>query len=293
MKLKTEYNSPKSTRHLNTFKVKVKIYAELMGNHKNCRIKSLQDNKLKPKCGKSTLMSSLDNNLIIDLEDGYRALDVMAVQARSANDIFEIKNLISQKNQENGGKPFYRFITIDNASRLEEMAVFYAGVLYRRTQMGANFGYKKDKIGNLLKDANGNKILDMKADVRQLPQGAGWLYMRNAIKEMVNMFKPLCDTLILVCHVKDKQIKKEDKETTEMAVDLAGKIGDIICGEADAIGYISRQDNKTLISFVGGGDAIRGSRPLHLREKVFQVAESDDKGNIKVDMSQIFLDTEK
>lgn len=293
MKLKTEYNSSKSTRHLNTFKVKVKIYAELMGNHKNCRIKSLQDNKLKPKCGKSTLMSSLDNNLIIDLEDGYRALDVMAVQARSANDIFEIKNLISQKNQENGGKPFYRFITIDNASRLEEMAVFYAGVLYRRTQMGANFGYKKDKIGNLLKDANGNKILDMKADVRQLPQGAGWLYMRNAIKEMVNMFKPLCDTLILVCHVKDKQIKKEDKETTEMAVDLAGKIGDIICGEADAIGYISRQDNKTLISFVGGGDAIRGSRPLHLREKVFQVAESDDKGNIKVDMSQIFLDTEK
>ena len=88
----------------------------------------------KPKCGKSTLMASLDNNLIIDLEDGYRALDVMAVQARSANDIFEIKNLIAQKNQENGGKPFYRFITIDNATRLEEMAVFYAGVLYRRTR---------------------------------------------------------------------------------------------------------------------------------------------------------------
>ena len=72
-----------------------------------------------------------------------------------------------------------------------------------------------------------------------------------------------------------------------------GKTGDIICGEADAIGYISRQDNKTLLSFVGGGDAIRGSRPLHLREKVFQVAESDDKGNIKVDKSQIFLDTTK
>lgn len=47
----------------------------------------------KPKNGKSTIMASLNNNLIIDLEDGYRALDVMAVQARSANDIFEIKNL--------------------------------------------------------------------------------------------------------------------------------------------------------------------------------------------------------
>lgn len=244
----------------------------------------------KPKCGKSTLMSSIDNNLIIDLEDGYRALDVMAVQARSANDVFEIRNLIKQKNDENGGKPFYRFITIDNATRLEELSLVYAAALYRRTPMGANYGYKKDKIGNILKDASGNKVIDLKADVRQLPNGAGYTYTRAALKEMVNMFKPLCDTLILVCHVKDKQIKKNDEETTEMAVDMAGKTGDIICGEADAIGYVYRQGNKTLISFVGGDNAIRGSRPLHLREKVFQVAESDSNGNVSVDMSQIFLD---
>ena len=244
----------------------------------------------KAKVGKSTLMASLDNNLIIDLEDGYRALDVMVVNARSANDIFEIKHLIEEKNKENGGKPFYRFITIDNATRLEEMSLVYAAALYRKTPMGANYGYKKDKIGNIMKDKNGNKVIDPKADVRQLPNGQGYLYLRSALKDMVNMFKPLCDTLILVCHVKDKQIRKNDEETTEMAVDMAGKTGDIICGEADAIGYVSRQDNKTLLSFVGGGDAIRGSRPLHLREKVFQVAESDDQGNIKVDMSQIFLD---
>lgn len=48
-----------------------------------------------------------------------------------------------------------------------------------------------------------------------------YLYMRNALKEMIHMFQPLCDTLILVCHVKDKQIKKNEEETTEMAVDLA------------------------------------------------------------------------
>lgn len=161
----------------------------------------------KPKCGKSTIMASIDNNLIIDLEDGYRALDVMAVQARSANDIFEIRSLIAQKNKENDNKPFYRFITIDNATRLEEFSLVYAAALYRRTPMGASYGYKKDKIGNILKDSNGNKIIDPKADVRQLPNGAGYLYVRNALKEMINMFKPLCDTLILVCHVKDKQIK--------------------------------------------------------------------------------------
>lgn len=244
----------------------------------------------KPKCGKSSLMASLDSNLIIDLEDGYRALDVMCVQARSAADMFNIKAAIEQKNKENGGKPFYRFITIDNATRLEEMSLFYANALYRKTSMGQTWGYLKDKIGNILQDANGKNIIDPKADVRLLPNGAGYLYMRKALKEMVTMFTPLCDTLILVCHVKDKQIKKNDTETTEMLVDLAGKVGDLICGEADAIGYVSRQDNQTILSFKGGDNNIRGSRPLHLREKQFIVAESDDDGNLKVDMSEIFPD---
>lgn len=160
----------------------------------------------------------------------------------------------------------------------------------RKTPMGQYWGYKKDKIGNNVKDANGNNVIDPKADIRQLPNGGGYLYLRQALKEMVHMFQPLCDTLILVCHVKDRQIKKNDEETTEMAVDLAGKLGDIICGEADAIGYVSRQDNKTLLTFKGGDNIIRGSRPLHLREKVFVVAESNPDGNLKVDMSEIFLD---
>ena len=243
----------------------------------------------KPKSGKSSLMASLENNLIIDLEDGYRSLDVMCVKAKNANDIYQIKAAIEQKNHENGDKPFYRFITIDNATRLEEMSLIVAASLYRKTQMGANFGFKKDSIGNILIE-NGKKVIDPKADVRQLPNGAGYLYTRLALKEMINMFKPLCDTLILVCHVKDKQIRKNDEETTEMAVDLAGKTGDIICGEADAIGYVSRQGNKTILSFKGGDNNIKGSRPLHLREKIFEVAESDEEGNLKVDMSKIFLD---
>ena len=246
----------------------------------------------KPKSGKSTLMASLDNNLIIDLEDGYRALDVMCIQARSASDIFQIKAAIEKKNKENGDKPFYRFITIDNATRLEEMSLPLAAHKYRQTSMGQSWGYKKDNIGNLIME-NGKKVPDPKADVRQLANGAGYLYMREALKEMINMFRPLCDTLILICHTKDKQIRKDDEETTEMAVDLAGKTGDIICGEADAIGYVSRQGNKTLLSFKGGDNNIKGSRPIHLREKIFEVATSDEQGNLKVDMSDIFPDLKK
>lgn len=247
----------------------------------------------KYKSGKSTCVASLDNNLIIDLEDGYRALDVMCVQARNAADLFNIKKAIEGKNAENGGKPFYRFITIDNATRLEEMALFYAKVLYRRTSMGKMWGYKTDAIGNVVKDAKGNLIDDPKADIRQLPEGGGYLYLRKAAKEMIDMFKPLCDTLILVAHVKDKQIRKNGEQQSEMQVDLIGKLSDIICGEADAIGYVYRENNKTIVSFEGGSDTLRGARPLHLKETKFVVVESDDKGNLAVDMSKIFLSNEQ
>lgn len=243
----------------------------------------------KPKSGKSTLMASLESNLIIDLEDGYRSLSVMAVQARSANDLFDIREAILERGREIKKMP-YRFITIDNATRLEEMAVAYANDLYRNTPMGAGWGYLKDNKGNNVKDkTTGKFLLDPKADVRQLPNGAGYLYMRQAVRKLIDMFKPLCESLILVAHVKDKQIKKNGEEMSEMTVDLAGKLGDIICGEADAIGYIYRDGNKTFVSFEGGDNSIREARPLHLRGKKILVASSDENNDLTVDMSKIFV----
>lgn len=236
----------------------------------------------KPKSGKSTLMASLDNNLIIDLEDGYRALSVLKVQARSARDLFEIAMSIKAEMDNNKGQYPYRFITIDNATRLEEMSLGYAAQLYRATPMGNGWGMKKDPQTGKLEP-------DPKADVRALPNGAGYLYLRQALRKIIDMFRPLCDTLVLVAHVKDKQIRKNGEEMSEMTVDLAGKLGDIICGEADAIGYVYREGNGTFISFEGGDNSIKEARPLHLRGKKFEVATSDKENNITVDMSKIFI----
>lgn len=82
----------------------------------------------KPKSGKSSFVAAIDDNLIIDLEDGYRALSVMKVQARTAKDLQEIKAAILAKGKELKRAP-YRFITIDNATRLEEMSVPLAAEL--------------------------------------------------------------------------------------------------------------------------------------------------------------------
>jgi hypothetical protein len=245
----------------------------------------------KPKSGKSTLMASLDDNLIIDLEDGYRALSVMAVVAKTSQQLFEVRDALREKMGSPDNKVPYKYITIDNATRLEEMALNYAAQLYRSTPMGQGWGMLKDKKNPMLnaKDKDGKPIPDPKADVRVLPNGAGYLYLRKAVKELIEMFKPFCETLILVAHVKDKQVKVNGEEMSEMAVDLAGKLGDIICGEADAIGYIYREGNKTIISFEGGDNTIKEARPLHLRGKKFVVAESDTSNNIKVNLSEIFI----
>lgn len=243
----------------------------------------------RPKVGKSSFVAALDNNLIIDLEDGYRALSVMKVQARSVADMEEIRTAIITKGKELKKAP-YRFITIDNATRLEEMCLPYAATLYRNTPMGSAFGYLKDAKGLPVKDPKtGKNIIDPKADVRTLPQGSGYTYLRMAIRKVIDMFKPICETLILVTHIKDKAIRINGEEVSELSIDLAGKLADILCGEADAVGAIYRQGNKTYLTFEGGEDTVREARSPHLRGKRFLIGESDSSNNITFNTTGIFL----
>ena len=223
----------------------------------------------RPKAGKSTLMTALENNLIIDLEDGYQALSALVVQARSINDFAEIANALKTEINNNEGKFPYKYITIDNATRLEEMCLSYAAQLYRQTPMGKNY---------------------QGTDVRTLPNGSGYMYLRQAVRKVIDMFRGLCETFILITHTKDRQINFEGTEVNEIAIDLAGKLGDILCGEADAIGYVYRKKNETIISFEGGEGTVREARANHLRGKKIIVAESDDDNNITFHMDKIFLE---
>lgn len=243
----------------------------------------------RPKSGKSSLVAAIDDNLIIDLEDGYRALSVMKVQARSVKDLEEIKEAIIIKGKELRKAP-YRFITIDNATRLEEMSLSLANDMYRNTPMGEKWGLLKDAKGMPIRDSKTGKFIqDPKADVRLLANGGGYLYLRKAIRHLIDMFKPLCETLILVTHIKDKQIRANNEEMSEMSIDLAGKTGDIVCGEADAIGMVYRSGNKTYISFEGGDNTIKEARCPHLRGRKILVAESNDNNEVKFDASKLFI----
>jgi len=219
----------------------------------------------KPKVGKSSLASALEDNLIIDLEKGYTHLDALVVEANSVQDLGEIAKAIRSKNEELGRKA-YKYITIDNGTKLESMVEPYALQLYRDTPMGKNY------TGSILK----------------LPQGAGYLYLREAFFKVLDQFKSLCDTLILICHCSDKLINKEGKDLTEMTIDLTGKTARLVAADADAIGYCYREKNQVHMNFNGGGDAVVEARQPHLRGQDIVVSESDENNNITYYWDKIF-----
>ena len=221
----------------------------------------------RPKSGKTTLLSKLDNCLIVDLEGGSEFLEALSIQARTIEDLGNISRAIGEEAAKTGNKP-YKYIAIDNATRLEEMCLGYAKVLYRQTPMGKNY--------------QGN-------DVRTLPNGSGYMYLQQAVRKVIDMFRDLCDNFILIGHLKDKMINKEGEELSEMSLDLVGKLANIICGEADAVGYVYRKKNETHISFEGGDNSVREARAPHLRGKNIVIAESDDDNNIKVYWDKIYL----
>lgn len=222
-----------------------------------------------PKSGKTSAVAQLENNLIIDLEGGSTFIDAMSIQCRTISELGEAAQAIRAKNEE-VGKNFYKHITIDNATRLEDICLSFAAQLYRKTELGKN--WKGD-------------------DVTTLPRGAGYKYLRDAVKKVIDMFKDLCDEFILIGHVKDSIIEKDGEEVTAKEIDLVGKLGKIICGLSDAVGYIYRKGNETHISFKGGTDeTIMEARAKHIAGKDIVIATGNEDGSITTYWDRIYKD---
>lgn len=220
-----------------------------------------------PKAGKTSAVAQLENNLIVDLEGGSKFIDALAIQARTINDLGEIAQAIRAKNEEVGHK-FYKHITIDNATRLEDICMSYACTLYRKTELGKN--WKGD-------------------DVTTLARGAGYKYLRDAVKKVIDMFKDLCDEFILIGHVKDSITDKDGEEVNAKEIDLVGKLGKIICGMADAVGYVYRKDNETHISFKSGGDGtIMEARARHIAGRDIVIATGNEDGSITTYWNRVY-----
>tara|TARA_R110000772_G_scaffold54130_1_gene123536 strand:- start:56214 stop:56978 length:765 start_codon:yes stop_codon:yes gene_type:complete len=230
----------------------------------------------QPKMGKTTVLSKLDNCLLIDVEKGSHFVEALKYDViTKAEEVGELpivilKQLINKIKEENTAKSgyVYKYIALDTVTALEEVVLPLANKMYRDTPMGRNW------VGT---------------DVTTLPNGAGYRYTRLALSTVLNELESICDTLIILGHVKDKLVEKDGKEMNERGLDLTGKSSSILCSQVDAVGYLYRNDDETVINFASSENLLSGARCDHLKGKEIVVAKSNETGAIKVDWSQIFI----
>ena len=209
-----------------------------------------------PKIGKTTALSQLENCLIIDLEDGSDMVDALKIKVNSLAELAKVGQAIISE-----GKP-YKYIAIDTITQLEVWCEEEAKKMYQETPMGKNFDPQ-------------NKGLS----VLSLPQGAGYLWLRKAFMKWFFRLSKLADHVIFVGHLKDKYLTKNGKEVKAGDLSLSGKLREITCANADAIGLVYRGQETTKISFDSTNDDTAGSRCEHLRGL-----------DAELDWSKIFID---
>lgn len=233
----------------------------------------------KPKCGKTSLLAQLPNFLILDLEDGSDYVDCMAVKAKNVDDIKKIGTAIKE-----AGNP-YEGIAIDTATALEEICIPYAEVLYSRTSMGKNW-FKANIENTGLADDAGKKIY---GSILNMPNGAGYPYLREAFTKMIDYIKTWAPRTILVGHVKDVLLEKNGVEFNALDLDLTGKIKRITAAHSDAIGYMYRKGNQNILSFKTTDEVGCGARPDHLRNAEIIISEMVDN-TLVTHWNKIYID---
>jgi hypothetical protein len=203
----------------------------------------------KPKTGKTSAFAGLEDNLIIDLENGADYVEAIKVKANNLQELKEIGKAIKE-----AGYP-YKYVTIDTVTALEDMVMPLAINLYKQTPMGKNY--------------SGDSILT-------LPNGAGYLYVRQAFFQVLDFIDTLAPQIILSGHIKDKQVDDKGEMVMSANIDLTGKIKSLICANADAIGYMFRKGDQTILSFKTNEEVTCGARPEHLRNEEIVISEMVD-----------------
>ena len=215
----------------------------------------------KPKTGKTTAFAGLKNNLILDLENGSGYVEALKVKIDNLQDLLDTGKAIKD-----AGKP-YDYVTVDTVTALESMVMPLAVKLYKKTPMGKNFDG---------------------TDVTTLPNGAGYLYIRQAFFQVLDFIDTLAPHVILSGHIKDKVVDDKGSMVMSANIDLTGKIKSLICANADAIGYMFRRGNETIINFKNNDGVTCGARPDHLRNTEIVISEMNEKGEIKTHWNKIY-----
>lgn len=195
------------------------------------------------KVGKTTMLASLDDCLIIDTEEGSDMVDAMKVHVNSLASMGELYKALIADKKETGKNP-YKFIALDTIDNL--------------------VGWIEARI---CKAANVTNLID-------IPYGAGYNETRMDTMKWISRLKKISDHVILIGHRKKTIVNDESDITVETSsLELTGRLKNLVMADSDAIGYVFREkqeDGSTelKVSFVASDELECGARPAHLRGKV-------------------------
>lgn len=186
-----------------------------------------------PKVGKTTVLSQLDNCLVIDTEKGSHMLEGYFLDVNSK----------------------------------EELLAFYT-----EASLGHNFKYfALDTIDKIVEwtEKDVKREYDIES-INDLPYGKGFGLVRERVINNVKKLKSLADHIIVIGHRKTAASVDNSTAIEPESLDLSGKLKNLIMAQSDAIGYMFREDDDLMVSFQSGKALEAGSRCEHLKGKVFK-----------------------
>jgi hypothetical protein len=187
-----------------------------------------------PKVGKTTMLSKLDDCLIIDTEKGSRMIEGYISEVNSRDEL--IKMLVEIKESKDVK---FKYIALDTIDKIAEWAE-------RR----------------VCEEEGVSSIAD-------LAFGKGYGLVREKVSKTVSHFKEVAEHLIIIGHRKVAYAVTEGNPiVVPESLDLTGKLKNVIMAGCDAIGYVYRNDKEELMVSFKANEAIEaGSRCPHLKGK--------------------------
>tara|TARA_R110002012_G_scaffold304883_2_gene508693 strand:+ start:2462 stop:3130 length:669 start_codon:yes stop_codon:yes gene_type:complete len=186
-----------------------------------------------PKVGKTTMLSQLNDCLVIDTESGSHMLEGYFHSVNSKEDLLSFYKDASDGHD-------YQIFALDTIDKLVE----WTG---------------KDVCKEMGVD-----------DIADLPYGKGFGMVRERVMNNIKKLQSLCPKTIIIGHRKTATAIDNSTAVEPESLDLSGKLKNQLMAQSDAIGYMFRdEEDKLMVSFQSGLALEAGSRCEHLKGKVF------------------------
>ena len=244
----------------------------------------------KPKIGKTTKLTELKNNLIINLEkngsDFLENIDVIDCSGILEANTKDIKALlttnIKTKVLDLGDitNPIHRlkamqritaalvyfsqpydYVSIDTITQADIDSEWLGTENYMDSLQGKTYNREKDTskpTDEWERYEFGHPHYQSVIEIGQ----NGWRWSRGVMTDILESTRNASKKCtIYVAHVKEKLLSKPDKgEVYIKDIALTGAVADIYCRNVDAVASMYKDDKTIMISFVGNEDRTGGNR---------------------------------